>query len=94
MARLTPAFFGPHPRHAVVPVLLVLVLLGWIAAHDPAAEGSGDANAVVATTPSTGGDDAPGGQTPPSAAGTTDVPVEALYGVPSSRIMHLWRPGP
>ena len=98
MATFPTGFFGPHPKYAVVPVLLTLGMLGWIAANNPAPVASADALTVVAMKPVEGAGDAAPAASPtpvspaPVTLGSAEIPVEVLYGVPSARTMHLWSP--
>jgi hypothetical protein len=97
MMTISPGLLGPHPKYAVVPVLLVLGLLGWVAANNPAppAAPEADAVAVVAMKPIEGGDEAPaapGADRARVIRTTAGLPVEVLYGMPSAATMDLWSP--
>jgi len=105
---IPPGLLGPHPKYAVVPMLLAFGLLGWIAANNPApsaaAASAADAVAVMAMKPIEGRDEAPAASASPDASVAPDadragmirtaagLPVEVLYGVPSAATMHLWSP--
>lgn len=94
MATIPAGSLGPHPKYAVLPVLLVLALLGWVAANNPAPVASPDAVTVVAMRPVDGGAEAPAAaasQTP-SPITAAGLPIEVLYGVPSAATMDLWAP--
>lgn len=73
--------WGPHPKYAVVPVLAVIAVVGWVAANNPGSIEVPTGTPVVVMKPVEGTDLAP-----PSA----DMPIEVRYGVPSERTLHLW----
>ena len=93
-----PGLPGPHPKYAVVPALLVLGLLGWVAANNPAPSAVAASVAVVAMKPIEGRDEVPAASDSPAAdqarviRTTAGLPVDLLYGVPSAAAMDLWSP--
>jgi hypothetical protein len=71
MMTIPPGLLGPHPKYAVVPVLLVFGLLGWVAANNPApsaAASVADSVAVMAMKPIEGRDEAPAAPEVPAAS--------------------------
>jgi hypothetical protein len=102
MMTTPPGLPGPHPKYAVVPVLLVFGLLGWVAANNPApSAAAADVVAVVAMKPIEGRDEVPAASDSPAAPDAdrarvirtaAGLPVELLYGVPSPATMHAWSP--
>lgn len=86
MTMFPPGFFGPHPKHAVLPVCILLGLVGWGVSRSTGGEPAGQT--VVAMKP-VAGDEQPVPALPLSASG---LPIEVIYGVPSGRTRHLWEP--
>jgi len=41
-------FWGPHPIHAILPVLLVLGVVGWVVAQNPWPIEAAEAQKVIA----------------------------------------------
>ena len=78
------SIWGPHPKYAILPVLFVLGVVGWLAYKQPEPAESSLATTVTAMKPVEGTALAPVSAT---------LPVEVLYGVPTMETMHLW-PGP
>ena len=71
--------WGPHPKYAVLPVLLVLGVVSWVAAKNPGPIAAATAQKVTAMKPIEG-----------SPAATQELPMEVVYGVPTERTLHLW----
>ena len=71
--------WGPHPKYAVLPVLLVLGVVGWVAAKNPGPIAAPTAQKVTVMKPIAG-----------AQADTQELPTEVLYGVPTERTLHLW----
>jgi hypothetical protein len=71
--------WGPHPKYAVLPVILVLGVVGWVAAKNPGPIAAATAEKVTAMKPIEG-----------EHAGTQELPMEVVYGVPTERTLHLW----
>lgn len=71
--------WGPHPKYAVLPVLLVMGVVGWVAAKNPGPIAVPTAQKVTAMKPVEG-----------TQAITQELPTEVLYGVPTERTLHLW----
>jgi hypothetical protein len=71
--------WGPHPKYAVLPLVLVLGVVGWVAAENPGPIAAATAQRVTAMKPIGG-----------SPAAAQDLPTEVLYGVPTERTLHLW----
>jgi hypothetical protein len=72
---------GPHPKYAIVPVLAVLAVVGWVAAKNPGPVEVPAGTWVTAMKPVEGSDTAP-----PS----PELPIEVRYGVPTEKTLHLW----
>ncbi len=73
---------GPHPVHAVVPVLAAIVFSGWVWFADRGPLADSARLAVTAMKPVEG-----------AAAAPADLPIEVCYGVPTERTLHLWPRG-
>ena len=71
--------WGPPPKYAVLPVLLVLGVVGWVAAKNPGPIAAATAQKVTAMKPVEG-----------AQAETQELPTEVLYGVPTERTLPLW----
>jgi hypothetical protein len=71
--------WGPHPKHAILPMLLVLGVVGWVAYKNPGPIQASTAQQVTVMKPIEG-----------AATGAQGMPIEALYGVPTERTVHLW----
>lgn len=76
--------WGPQPRYAIGPLLLVFGILSWVGYENPRPMESPAATTMTVMKPVEGTAIAP-------PAG--DLPMEILYGVPTSDTKHLW-PGP
>lgn len=81
MAGWNPNVWGPHPKHAILPAVMVLGIIGWIASANRQPIDSPTATRVTALKPVENG---------PPAIDHAAIPIEARYGVPSDRTMHLW----
>ncbi|MCE9631913.1 MAG: hypothetical protein K8S94_14510 [Planctomycetia bacterium] len=81
MRSSTPGFWGPHPLHAILPVLAIIGFSGWVwfANRGPLADTA--RMAVTALKPIDG-----------TAADPAELPIEVRYGVPTERTLHLWAP--
>lgn len=79
-------FFGPHPKHAMLPVCILLGLIGWGVSRSAGVQPAGQT--VVAMKP-VEGEEQPAAMLPLAASG---LPIEVIYGVPSGRTRHLWEP--
>lgn len=75
--------WGPRPVYAVVPVIAAVGVAAWVWAANAGPLPSPSAVAVTALKPVNG-----------EAAAATTLPIEVVYGVPSERTIHLWRPAP
>jgi hypothetical protein len=73
------SIWGPHPKYAVLPVLLVVGVVGWVAYTNPGPVEVSAAQKVTVMKPVEG-----------MVPGIQEVPIEAVYGVPTERTMHLW----
>ena len=73
------SIWGPHPKHAILPVLLVLGVVGWVAYKNPGPIQASTAQQVTVMKPIEG-----------TVMGAQEMPIEALYGVPTERTVHLW----
>ena len=71
--------WGPHPKHALLPLLLVLGVVGWVAYKNPEPLQSSTATKVTAMKPVEGGE-----------AVVNELPIEVRYGVPTEQTLHLW----
>lgn len=73
--------WGPSPMYAVVPVILAVGLAAsvWAANGEPLPSPSGVA--VTVLKPVHG-----------AVAAVDTLPIDVVYGVPSERTIHLWRP--
>jgi hypothetical protein len=71
--------WGPHPKYAILPLVLVLGVVGWVAAKNPGPIAAPTAQKVTAMKPTEG-----------SPAVNQELPTEVLYGVPTERTLHLW----
>lgn len=71
--------WGPHPKHALLPLLLVLGVVGWVAYKNPGSLQSSTATKVTAMKPVEGGETA-----------VNELPIEVRYGVPTEQTLHLW----
>ena len=71
--------WGPHPKHALLPLVLVLGVVGWVAYKNPEPVQSSTATKVTAMKPVEGGEVAAKG-----------LPIEVRYGVPTGQTVHLW----
>jgi hypothetical protein len=72
-------FWGPHPKHAILPVLLVVGVVGWVSAQNPGPMEAVKAQKVIAMKPIEG-----------ALPAVQEMPTEILYGVPTERTVHLW----
>jgi hypothetical protein len=71
--------WGPHPKYAILPVILVLGVIGWLAAENPGPIERPAAQPVTAMKPIVG-----------TEAAAQPMPIEVRYGVPTERTLHLW----
>lgn len=71
--------WGPHPKYALLPLLLVLGVVGWVAYKNPEAFQSSTATRVTAMKPVEGGE-----------AAVSEMPIAVRYGVPTEQTVHLW----
>lgn len=71
--------WGPHPKHAILPLLLVLGAVGWVAYKNFESVQSFTATKVTAMKPVEGAE-----------AAVDELPIEVRYGVPTERTLHLW----
>lgn len=74
-------FWGPHPAYALLPVLAIIGVSGWVwfANRGPLPDAA--RVAVTAMKPLGG-----------AAADPAEMPIEVRYGVPTERTLHLWAP--
>jgi len=71
--------WGPHPKYAILPVILVLGVIGWLATENPGPIERPAAQTVMAMKPIEG-----------TEAAAQPLPIEVRYGVPTERTLHLW----
>jgi len=71
--------WGPHPKYAVLPVLLVVGVVGWVAAKNPGPIAALTAKKVTAMKPVEG-----------TQASMQELPIQVVYGVPTEQTLHLW----
>jgi hypothetical protein len=80
--------WGPHPTYAILPLLAVGCVLGWVALGEArAAEGLRKA---TATRPVADGSAARGSSENALSTDPESLPIEVRYGVPASRTLHVW----
>jgi len=79
VAESTRGSWGPHPKYAILPVSAVLSVIAWVAIQNPAPVANPTAQKITVMKPIDG-----------IAVGTTQMPIEVRYGVPTERTLHLW----
>lgn len=81
MGTTMSSIWGPHPKYAILPVMLVLGVIGWVAAKNPGPIERPATQKVTAMKPIEGAE-----------AAAQPLPIEVRYGVPTERTLHLWSP--
>ena len=79
MAESTRGFWGPHPKYAILPVSAVLSVIAWVAIQNTDPIANPTAQQITVMKPIDG-----------IAVGAPQMPIEARYGVPTERTLHLW----
>lgn len=89
MVHFPSGFWGPRPRWAIAPLVVVMAVLGWVVSR-PDADGPGPL-AVTALKPLPPGSVTEAGDEATSMAGRIGgMPIEVRYGVPSPRTARYW----
>ena len=79
MAESTRGFWGPHPKYAILLVSAVLSVIAWVAIQNPDPVANPTSQHKTVMKPIDG-----------IAVGAPQMPIEARYGVPTERTLHLW----
>ena len=79
MAESTRGFWGPHPKYAILLVSAVLSVIAWVAIQNPDPVANPTAQQITVMKPIDG-----------ITVGAPQMPIEARYGVPTERTLHLW----
>ena len=79
METIVSDIWGPHPKYAILPVILGLGVIGWLAAENPQPIERPVAKTVTAMKPILG-----------TEATAQPMPIEVHCGVPTERTLHLW----
>lgn len=92
MSRFSAGFLGPQPRWAILPLVAVGAILGWVAARQTA-DGDGP-QPVTALKPIPVDVEETAAREEHDARGVAvagpAMPIEVRYGVPSPRTARLW----